>query len=147
MADLSFTCCPLCRVPPLTLLHCSQLVGWSVFNLSFLSTKNPTLHLFSPHSALLWYHQKLFPAGKWSLGSTSANPNLTVVQSAGRSALTLKLVEKLSHTAQKLQKSGPRNPRDDSPLPALLSRWHVFPRPAVIFGFLRQHYQIFTLNR
>ena len=51
------------------------------------------------------------------------------------------------HTEQKLQKSGPRNPRDDSPLPALLSRWHVFPRPAVIFGFLRQHYQIFTLNR
>ena len=45
---------------------------------------------------------------------------------------------------QKLQKSRPRNSRDDSPLPALLSLWHVFPRFAAIFWFLRQHYQIFT---
>ena len=64
-----------------------------------------------------------------------------------RSALTFKLVEntvqekKLSHTltcssVQKLQKSGPRKLRDDSPLPALLSRRHVFPWSAVIFDFL-----------
>ena len=98
------SCCGICGRSEFHLLppvppppsHSPPLfpVGWVVSLQPFLSIhKEPNIAPFSPHSALLWYHQKLFPAGKWSLGSTSANPNLTVVQSAGRSALTLKLVK------------------------------------------------------
>ena len=151
------SCCGICGrsefhlLPPVSRppSHSPSLfpVGWVVSLQPFISIhKQPNIApLFSSFSPPV-VSSEIVPS--WEVVTcTSANPNLTVVQSAGRSALTLKLVEKLSHTAQKLQKSGPRNPRDDSPLPALLSRWHVFPRPAVIFGFLRQHYQIFTLNR
>ena len=149
------SCCGICGrsefhlLPPVSRppSHSPPLfpVGWVVSLQPFISIhKEPNIAPFFTSFSPPVISSEIVPS--W-VTCTSANPNLTVVQSAGRSALTLKLVEKLSHTEQKLQKSGPRNPRDDSPLPALLSRWHVFPRPAVIFGFLRQHYQIFTLNR
>ena len=138
MADPSFTCCPpvsrhqldnnavfLFSLQPLS------TVGWPVFY--FIHTQ-PNIALLPTSFSTLWHHQKLFAVKVIVICFHFSKNKIIVVQSAGLVCSHFLACGKVvPENLQKLQKSRPRNSRDDSPLPALLSQCHVFPRFAAIF--------------
>ena len=138
MADPSFTCCPPVSRHQLdnNAVFLSSLqplftVGWPVFY--FIHTQ-PNIALLPTSFSPLWHHQKLFAVlvivicFHFSKNKSYCCP----VSWLGLLSLS-SLWKSCPRNLQKLQKSRPRNSRDDSPLPALLSLWHVFPRFAAIF--------------
>ena len=138
------SCCGICGrsefhlLPPVSRppSHSPPLfpVGWVVSLQPFISIhKEPNIAPFFTSFSPPVVSSEIVPS--W-VTCTSANPNLTVVQSAGRSALTLKLVEKLSDSTEIAKNLDQETLGMTHRCSPLLSWWHVFPPSAVIFDFL-----------